>query len=230
MATHEEAGAIGLDVRDQRPVAHVEYRDLPLVDMRYGHHSRAVALPGDTGPQMRHPFQRQVGHLDLFIEIKHLPALTAPGRPDDVAVIQVEEEVVQVVGCLHSVQREIADDGLVTCGPYLRPADLPHLGNITQGRDEAVTGRGGIHGADPRGVAIESLYRNDGDQFEVTGIQQHQSVGQVVAGQHIVAVGRNSDVAHVDASAYLGGHFQIVDIVLGYPAIAGAKIDVTPVR
>jgi hypothetical protein len=54
-------------------------------------------------------------------------------------------------------------------------------------------------------------------------------VGQVVGDGDEAAVARERDVAGVDARPRLGHHDQIVEVVLGDPAVARAEIDEAPV-
>ena len=142
------------------------------------------------------------------------------GGADQVLVARVEEEVVQQGVGGHSAHLCLA----------VFDGDFPGFGNVFQGSNKAASGWCGVDGAYP-GALSGIVFNGDKIQhLQIGGVEQHHGVGQVVCCQHIVAVSGNCDVAHVDAGANFGHHFQIVDIVFGNPAIPGAKVHITAVR
>ena len=176
------------------------------------------------------PFQVQVHHL----------AAAVPGGADDAVVLLGQEEVVEIAFDRDAAHREgdflmgVAGVLTVIVDPAGKPrgwvvliADLPYLGNILEGGDEARARIGGVDGADPGALAfvIPDLDHLQGREFP--GVQCHQRMGQVVGHHDVAPIVGDRQVAGIDAGAYLGDVFEIEGVELAYPAVAGGEIDIS---
>ena len=238
----KKARTQGRYFRHRLPGAQVDDRDFGLGQVRGGQQGAAVALPGDAGTQVRHAIQIQLGDALTDVEIDGLPLVAIPRGADQDLVALIEEEIIQKAIELGPAHREGAG---LPGGPLLHPVivhgavidrqgivrdhDLPDLGDILEGGDEALPGGRGIDGAHPAGLAGFVLDRDQLDGQQVPGVQDHQVVGQVVGHGDIAAIAGHRQVAGVDAGADLGHRLKAVQIEFADPAVPGGEIDEAPV-
>jgi len=189
------------------------HRDHPLFEVRRRHHGPALILPGDPGTQVRHARQVQ-GSDDLArVQVEDLALPAAPRRSHQVAVVRIEEEIVQSI-----LDRDAAQGKILAL-----MGDLPNLRHVLECHHEAVARRRLVDGAHPRGRSVQRSRRDDSDEGQIRRIEQDDGRGQVVAHEHVTPIGGDGQVAGVDRGPGLGHCLEVVEVVLADPAIPGGQ-------
>ncbi len=245
MAAQEEPRPQGLERLDDPPVGHVDDADAAFLEVGGRHHGPAAVAPRDARAQVRQAGQIEAGDLAPDVEVDHDRAPALARRAEQVAVGGVEEEVVERLldgdpaqgeqplrggqGLLHARLVRMHHAG-IDRPRALVGGDLPDLRDVLERHDEAVARPRLVDGADPRALPAPGVgRRDDAAQRQVRRIEQDERVRQVVGDREEPAVGRDGDVARVDPGANLGHHAQIVQVVLGDPAVARGEVDEAPV-
>src|SRR3989344_4873044 len=107
--------------------------------------------------------------------------------------------------------------------------NFPHLGDILERGDKALARRGIVDGRDARRLPLASFDLDHLEGSQITRIQYHDAVWQVIADGDVFAVARDRGVARIDAGANLGDELQVVDVIFRYPAVGRGEVDVAPV-
>jgi len=238
----KKPGPQGLDALDGPPVLQIDDADLALLDVRGREHGPALVVPGDARGEVGHPVQVQVGDLTPQVHVDHLARAAVAGGPQDDAVGWAKGERVQTVGEVDAtnqkvpalardilVQRIVVHGAVVDRQRVVAVLDLPKLGDVLKGSNEAGPRRGIVDGADPRPLAGVVLDGDDPDRAEIYSGEQDQAVGQRVGDHDITAVGGNRQVAGVDPGADLGDGLEAVEAEAADAAIAGGEVDEAPI-
>ena len=185
------------------------------------------------------------GDRSADIEVDHHGLARIAPRSQKVAVIRVEEEVVErliesdAAGTeLAGLRNPLDHAGLVAVDEpaidrlgIVAIGDLPKFRHVLQSDDEAAARAGVVDRADARGCLARTVGgRNHFQRLQVGGIQNDQAVRQVIGRGDVAAIAGQRDVAQIDAGAHFRNNRQVVEVVLGDPAVPRSEEHVAAVR